>query len=173
MRKQLIFITLISTILLLAGCTSGQNSSGKHNNSNTSSSEENTAIKSIKNSNGPINGFVFYGSGTYRKINAQIMHNDSNNSYKFSMKEEGSDKPYVTFYLAKIINPRTNRYQYVARPISGSKNNDYVTNAIRENKLAVISNSSDARQHNPLMIDMDDIEDNFDLSPTKSFILRS
>ncbi|CAJ1180762.1 hypothetical protein CPR19088_GLDEOEPO_01450 [Companilactobacillus paralimentarius] len=128
--------------------------------------ESQKAIDRFDECSAPNGQFTIGGYGNITETKAILMHNDSEDSYKFSLSVSGHSTPLVTFYLAKIEVPKADRYFYafVATQADG-----YFYKDIKDNdRMIAIGDGFDAGK-----ISLDDIENNFEMSNSKEFTIRT
>ncbi|WP_173021255.1 hypothetical protein [Secundilactobacillus folii] len=95
------------------------------------------------------------------------MHNDTDDSYTFSLRHEGQDDDFIEFYLAKIHLADDNYMYaiYVTGPQSMLDDNRYFYPDSQHCPIIFVDNSSEP-------VDIDSIESNFDISEVKDFNMK-
>ncbi|WP_057766940.1 hypothetical protein [Companilactobacillus tucceti] len=172
MKKRVWGVIMVMLLMLVTTACSSQSDSSS--NSATSadpevSKDEREAQKAIDRFDecSAFNGqFVLAEYGNITKTKATLMHNDSEDSYKFSLTLSGQSSPLVTFYLAKIEVPKADRYFYVF--VSTQAHGYFYKEIKDDNEIVGIGDGFDTGK-----ITLSDIEDNFEMSNSKEFTLHA
>lgn len=163
MKKSISIILTILTLFLLVGCSNSGSGDAAVETKKEKMADE--AESEFEVSSAFNNQFVVSGVAGINEMNAHLMYNNDNDSYKFALRYQGHDKPSVTFYLAKAEVPDTDRYVYAYVVLSAS---NYIFQQIKdEQTIMLIGNGFDSH------ITMNDIENNFNMTESDEFTLKS
>jgi len=167
MKKRFWGIIMVVVLMLTTTACSDQSSDSSNTADSAVSSKEKesqNAIDRFGECSAPNGQFVLAGYGNITKANAILMHNDSDDSYKFSLRESGHSSPFVTFYLAKIEVPKADRYFYV---FTATQAVGYFYKDIKDNdRMIAIGDGFDAGK-----ISLNNIENNFEMSDSETFTI--